>query len=82
MKIDSDATIPLSWFLTALVAVIAWTLAGAFWISAVNYRLSRIEDKLGIPKFAEAVPPLMEIESHADDDSKRLRSPVQKLNGH
>lgn len=55
VKIDSSAVVPIGWVLTGMGAVISVTIAGVVWISTVNFRLQRIEERLGIPIFkAEA----------------------------
>lgn len=54
VKIDSTAVVPLGWMLTGMGAIITGTVTGVFWISTVNFRLQRIEEKLGIPIFKAA----------------------------
>lgn len=51
MKIDEKAVVPVSWVLSGYAAIISVTVIGAFWVSSVNYRLERIEEKLGIPQY-------------------------------
>lgn len=50
-KIDEKSVVPLSWFITGLLTVITMTGGGVVWITTVNFRLERIEEKLGIPTY-------------------------------
>lgn len=51
MKVDEKTLVPVGWVLGGFVTVITIVVIGAFWVSAVDYRLSRIEEKLGIPAY-------------------------------
>lgn len=51
MDIDSKSTIPISWFFGGIGAIVSIVVAGALWMSSVDYRLGRIEEKLGIPPY-------------------------------
>lgn len=51
MKIDEKSVVPLGWVVTGMCTGIAATVAGVFWVSTVNFRLERIEEKLGIPQY-------------------------------
>ena len=51
MRIDERAVVPIGWVLSGMGAVVAGTIVGVFWVSAVNFRLERIEEKLGIPAY-------------------------------
>jgi hypothetical protein len=76
-RIDSTSVIPLGWVVSGLAAMVSITVLGAFWVSAVNFRLSRIEQALGIPEFhSENVG---EKEAHADT---RLPKPVHRKHSH
>lgn len=48
MKIDEKSTIPIGWFALGMSLVISITSAGTLFVYSVNFRLSRIEQKLGI----------------------------------
>lgn len=52
--INSETAIPLGWALAGMCTIICVVVAGAFWMAAVDFRLSRIEEKLGIPKYEGA----------------------------
>lgn len=49
-RIDDKTTVPLSIVAMLFMTGISVTATGSFWVSRVNDRLSRIEEKLGIPK--------------------------------
>lgn len=55
MKIDEKSVIPLGWALTGfgiiLSGAVSGAVAGAMWVSTVDFRLERIEEKLSIPSF-------------------------------
>jgi hypothetical protein len=51
MRIDEKSVVPLGWVITGMGAGIGATIAGVFWVSTVNFRLERIEEKLGIPQY-------------------------------
>jgi hypothetical protein len=53
MKIDERTLVPVGWVLSGMFIVIASVISATFWISTVNNRLGRIEEKLGI-KAADA----------------------------
>jgi hypothetical protein len=53
MKIDGKAFVPVGWVFTAFGTMISITIVGAFWVAGVNFRLQRIEEKLGIPPLAD-----------------------------
>lgn len=48
MKINSETVVPIGWVISGMAAILAVTISATFWVSTVNTRLSRIEDKLGI----------------------------------
>lgn len=50
-KFDEKTVVPIGWVLSGFISVLAITVIGAFWVSTVNFRLERIEDKLGIPPY-------------------------------
>ena len=54
IKIDEQSTLPIGWVLSGLAFTIAITITGVFWVSTVNFRLERIEEKLGIPRYQAA----------------------------
>lgn len=58
MKIDSETVIPINWVLGSFTVIVASVAAATFWVSSINVRLARIEEKLGIPAyhFAEVIP--------------------------
>ena len=51
MRIDSRAVVPLGWVVSGIGAGVSVTIVGVFWVSTVNFRLERIEEKLGIPPY-------------------------------
>ncbi len=55
-RIDEKTVVPLGWVLALFSTGIATAAAAAFWVSAVNNRLARIEDKLGISAYDSGVP--------------------------
>lgn len=55
MKIDSETSVPIGWVISGMGAILIATITGAFWVASVNDRLSRIEDKLGIPPLRHSV---------------------------
>lgn len=57
-KVSDKTYIPISWFFFTIGVAVSSTVASVLWISTVNYRLQRIEDKLGIPVYkAEIMAP-------------------------
>ncbi len=74
-KIDERTSVPLMWLLMGLAAVVTPTIIGSFWVSSVNFRLSRIEEKLGIPAYKSA-------EVKHDVDTKRLLDPIPDVQAH
>ncbi len=55
MKIDEKSSIPLGWAISGFITTITFAALGSFWISSVNDRLGRIEEKLGIPPMRSSV---------------------------
>ena len=55
VKIDDRAVVPIGWVFGAFGTMITVTIIGAFWVSAVNFRLQRIEEKLGIPPLSASL---------------------------
>lgn len=53
MKIDGKSVVPVGWVFTGFGVIISITIIGAFWVAAVDFRLQRIEEKLGIPAYHE-----------------------------
>lgn len=51
IKIDQNSVVPIGWALAGFGTLITFAVAGAFWMSSVDYRLSRIEEKLSIPAY-------------------------------
>ena len=51
MKIDEKTVVPLPWLLAGFMVGLTPVIYATFWISSVNFRLERIEDKLGIPRY-------------------------------
>jgi hypothetical protein len=49
MKIDSETLVPVGWVLSGFGLTLTAAVCGTFWISSVNDRLGRIEERLGIP---------------------------------
>ena len=49
MKLNEHTTIPLPWIITAVISVISPTILLTYWVSTVDYRLERIENKLDLP---------------------------------
>ncbi len=47
-KITDKTWVPLGWVLGLFTIGMSVTITGAMWVSHVDDRLSRIEDKLGI----------------------------------
>lgn len=71
MKFDGKAFVPVGWVFTAFGTMISISVVGAFWVASVNFRLQRIEEKLGIPPLATTsnVEPIANAfgkESHAN----------------
>lgn len=64
MRIDDKTVIPIGWVISCCTVLVVSAVAGTFWVSSVNDRLSRIEDKLGIPPYRTAVIPVIR-EAHA-----------------
>ena len=59
MKIDAQTVVPVGWLFIGFAACISPVIIASMWVSTVSFRLSRIEDKLGIPKLetsAEIIP--------------------------
>jgi hypothetical protein len=50
-RIDEKTVVPIGWVLGGFTIMVTIAVTGAFWVSAVNFRLSRIEDRLGIPGY-------------------------------
>lgn len=82
-KIDDKTVVPISWVLGGFAAVLAPVIAIAMWVQAVNYRLARIESKLGIAQYQPGLPS----EAHASerngyDDPRRLPKSLGHLRAH
>lgn len=52
-KIDEKTSVPLGWVISGFGAALGVAIVGTFWVSSVNERLARIEDKLGIVPYAD-----------------------------
>ncbi len=59
-KIDEKTMIPLGWVVGLFSTGIGIAVVAAFWVAAVNDRLARIEDKLGIIPYERGVAHAME----------------------
>lgn len=88
MKIDGTATVPIGWVLSGLFIVVSSAVSAsvlsAFWVASVNFRLQRIEQKLGIPPVLNAdaedsAAPGWEDSANASD---RLRDSFSDLQSH
>lgn len=83
MKIDGNSVVPVGWVLSGFAAVMFVVIIGAFWVSAVDYRLERIEVALGIPPLRSdtAVSPrnAFAMERKPNVDAKRLPDTLRKL---
>lgn len=84
MKVE-NMVIPLGWVLTGFASTTGVIVVGAVWMAAVNFRLQRIEEKLGIPPLSTTavpwiVPAIAGEKSH--DDAKRLPESVRKVPAH
>lgn len=75
MKFDSSSVVPLGWVISGMSVVVAGTITGVFWISTVNFRLERIEEKLGIPPY-HAVSQTVRMDE-INVNAKRLPKHVQ-----
>jgi len=53
-RIDEKTVVPLGWVLAGFLVGLAPLISGVLWVQAVNLRLGRIEQKLGIPPLAGA----------------------------
>lgn len=53
MRIDDKSVLSLGLVVALLIGTVSISVTGAFWISSVDNRLSRIEEKLGIPSKIE-----------------------------
>jgi len=69
-KIDEKTEVPLGLVASLFVLGMGVTATGAFWVSRVDNRLARIEDKLGIIQ----LPQVKKLERHEDELAKRERS--------
>ena len=56
MRIDEKTVLPIAWVFSGFAAVISITAVIAFYVSNLNYRLERIEQKLGIPAYTSGIP--------------------------
>jgi hypothetical protein len=54
-KIDEKTMVPLGLVATLFAVGIGVTVTGAFWVSKVDDRLARIEDRLGLPRYRDAM---------------------------
>ncbi len=50
-KIDGASVVPIGWVVSGFGIVMTATILGSFWVAAVNFRLGRIEARLGIPEY-------------------------------
>lgn len=82
-KIDGKVFVPIGWVLGSFGVVISTTVMGALWVATVNFRLQRIEEKLGIPQFKAAGPNVVQ-EAYSKElgNENRLSEPVRKLRSH
>jgi hypothetical protein len=77
MKLDSNAVIPIGWVFTVMAVVGSSAVAGTFWVASINFRLSRIEHRLGIQNYgAESalIPSAGASENKNDSNSRRSRN--------
>lgn len=90
MKIDGHTVVPIGWVITGLATIFtistSVTLTVAFWCAAVNFRLQRIEDRLGIPLAVtrgqgNAYAADAKRGNH-DDDTERLPDDVRDIFAH
>ncbi len=92
-RIDEISLVPLGWVLAGFVSLLASSVTGAvvcaFWVSAVNFRLQRIEQRLDIPAYQTTDVGLTQNAYGSDsqrkdahDDAKRLREPARNLQDH
>lgn len=56
-KLDEEMLVPLRWVVGAFGISSTIFVVGTFWVAAVNTRLARIEEKLGIHYQAITVVP-------------------------
>lgn len=54
IKIDEKTVVPIGWVLGGFAVIIMPVIVGAIWVAGVNFRLQRIEQKLGIPVYEAA----------------------------
>lgn len=66
-RINEQTVVPVTWLFLGLGSVIASTALGVFWIAAVNYRLQRIEMRLGIPPFQTQMEPVRNAFAGSDE---------------
>lgn len=72
-RIDEKATIPLVWVFAGLAGMVSVVVVGTFWVSMVDFRLERIEQKLSIPTYHSEAISLWSsafAKGHPRDDSK------------
>jgi hypothetical protein len=50
-QIDEKTVVPIGWVVGGFTALLSFCVLSVFWIASVNYRLQRIEEKLGIPVY-------------------------------
>lgn len=67
-RLDEKTVIPIGWVIAGFMPVVCITVTGAFWIAAVDFRLGRIEEKLGIPAYHAST---IISEAHASKKEKR-----------
>lgn len=81
MKLDQNTSVPLGWVAGAFGFFTSVVVVGTFWVASVNFRLSRIEDRLGIKP-----PPVASLEAieeaRAGEENGKLPRPVQRLSAH
>lgn len=51
MKLDGEALVPIGWVIGGFSGLIAIVFMVTSFMNRVTFRLERIEDKLGIPRY-------------------------------
>lgn len=80
-KLDDRTVVPLTWLVGGFAAGLAPVIAAVFWIASVNFRLQRIEEKLGIPPYRSGslLPGTDAYAEGGKDDAERVPRPIHKL---
>ncbi len=81
MKIDERLYIPIGWVISGFSVIMGALIIGIFWVAAVNFRLQRIEERMGIPVYhsSEVITETRKYAAKKPNTPGPVPSPLEKL---